>query len=228
MRVIRYAAHQLTLVDEKGEKLNVASELWATDKSQYSRQVRMKRDGEDRILNLHCYRLPPEKAAEARRKKKAKAKKDKRTIRKETLEYAEWTMILTSLAPEEMSAEEIGKMYRLRWQIEIVIKRLKSVLEIDKLRSKMDSQLSKVYLLGKSIYALLIERRSGKMRETKEIEWRIWKLIGEQLRPIITQVGNWKKENIEKATKQLKERSRKRRRQLEIAQELLNALNTIT
>ena len=103
-------------MDEEGEKLNLADELWETTGNLYSRRVRMKRDDKQRDLYLHCYRLPPEKAAEARRKKKAKAKHDKRVLRKETLEYAEWTMILTSFEPTEISAEEIGKMYRLRWQ----------------------------------------------------------------------------------------------------------------
>jgi Transposase DDE domain len=226
--VIRYAPHQLTLVDEEGEKFNLADELWETESNLYTRRARMKRDHKQRQLYLHCYRLPPEKAAEARRKKKAKAKKDGRVLKKETLEYAEWTLILTSFKPTEISAEEIGKMYRLRWQIEIVIKRLKSVIEIDKLRSKIKSQLSEVYLLGKSIYALLIAKRAGEFKETKEIEWRVWQLMAEQIRPIITQVRNWKKEYVEQASYQLKERKRRRKRQLEVARELLSIVMSIT
>jgi len=188
----------------------------------------MKKDAQERQLYLHCFRLPPEKAAQARRKNKAKAKADKRVLRKETLEYAEWTMILTSFEPTEISAAEIGKMYRLRWQIEIVIKRLKSVIEIDKLRSKIKSQLSEVYLLGKSIYALLIAKRAGEFKEIKEVEWRVWQLISEQLRPIITQVSNWKKEYVEQAKHQLKERKRRRKRQSEVAQELLSVVMSIS
>jgi len=226
--VIRYAPHQLTLEAEESEKFNLAGELWETTGNLYTRRVRMKRDAEGRELYLHGYRLPPEKAAEVRRKKKAKAKHDKRVLKKETLEYAEWTLILTSFEPTEISAAEIGKMYRLRWQIEIVIKRLKSVIEIDKLRSKIKSGLSEVYLLGKSIYALLIAKRAGEFKEIKEIEWRVWKLIKEQLRPLITQVRNWKKECLEQASHQLKERKRKRKRQLEVAQELLSIVMSMT
>lgn len=222
--VIRYAPHQLTLEAEEGDKLDLAGELWETTGNLYSRRVRMKKDPQERELYLHGYRLPPEKAAEVRRKKKAKAKHDKRVLRKETLEYAEWTLILTSFEPTEISAEEIGQMYRLRWQIEIVIKRLKSVIEIDKLRSKIKSQLSEVYLLGKSIYALLIAKRAGEFKELKEIEWRVWKLMKEQIRPQITQVKNWKTEHLEAASRQLKERKRKRKRQLAMAQALLSVV----
>ncbi len=205
----------------------MADELWETEGNLYSRRMRMKKDSEERELYLHCYRLPPEKAAAARRKKKAKAKSDKRVLKKETLEYAEWTLVLTSFARSEISAEEIGKMYGLRWQIEIVIKRLKSVIEIDKLRSKIGSQLSEVYLLGKSIYALLIAKRAGEFKEIKEIEWRVWQLISEQLRQVITQVRNWKKEYMEQAKHQLKERKRRRKRQIEVAQELLSVVLSI-
>lgn len=222
--VIRYAPHQLTLVVEEGEKLDLAGELWETSGNLYSRRVRMKKDAQPRVLYLHGYRLPPEKAAEVRRKKKAKAKHDKRVLRKETLEYAEWTLVLTSIEPTRISAAEIGKMYRLRWQIEIVIKRLKSVIEIDKLRSKIKSQLAEVYLLGKSIYALLIAKRAGEFKDLKEIEWRVWELVKEQIRPQITQVKNWKKEYLEAASHQLKERKRKRKRQMETAQALLSVV----
>jgi hypothetical protein len=224
--VIRYAPQLLPLMDENGEKLKLADELWATDGQLMSRKVVMKKDESKRELYLHCFRLPAEKAAEVKRKKRAKAQSEGITIKKETLEYAQWTMILTSLKPSQVSAEEIGKMYRLRWQIEIVIKRLKSCLELDNLRSKLGSQLSEVYLLGKSLYALMIERRSGRLKNTQAIKWRVWKMIVEQVRPIISQVRNWQEDYVEPALKQLRERKRQRRRQSEIANEVINYLFT--
>ena len=66
------------------------------------------------------------------------------------------------------------------------------------------------------------------LKETKEIEWRVWNLIAEQIRPLITQVKNWKKEYVEEAKHQLKERKRRRKRQLEVAQELLSVVMSIT
>jgi len=226
--IIRYAPHQLTLVDEAGEKISLADELWETEKNIWSREVWMKKDPKQRKLHLHCFRLPPEKAAEARRRKKAKAKKDGRQLRTETLEYAEWTMIISSLPPSQISGAEIGEVYRLRWQIEKVIKRLKSLLQLDKLRAKIGSQLAKVYLLGKSIYALLIEKLSGTSQANQELEWRMWKMVMEQVRPIITQVSEWKEENKELAMRELRERKRHRKRQTELASELISVLFTFT
>jgi hypothetical protein len=222
--IIRVAPHVLPLVDLQGAALNLADELWATSDNCVSRKVTMKADPDKQSMFLHCYRLPPEKAAQARRKKIAKARKNGVTLKKETLEYAEWVIILTSSAPEQISAELIGRLYRLRWQIEIVIKRLKSVLEIDRLRASKGSKISEVYLLGKSLYALLIAKRSGQMKSAKELQWRVWKMMREELNPCISQVGQWKKENIEQAIKQMKERKRKRKRQTEHANELISRL----
>ncbi len=226
--LIRYAPQILPLLDETGARLKLADELWASDAPVVSRKVVMRKDASKQELYLHCFRLPPEKAAEARRKKRATARRKGHELKKETLEYAEWVMILTSFAPEQISAAEIGPLYRLRWQIEIVIKRLKSVLELDKLRARAGGKLAQVYLLGKSLYALLIERRAGKLGQVKELEWRVGKLVAEQVRPLITQISNWQAEYVEAAIKQLRERKRRRRRQSELASELITkVLSTV-
>lgn len=224
--IIRVAPHILPLIDlPVGTALKLADELWAAHQEGcVSRKVGLKADTERRAMYLHCFRLPAAKAAQARRKKIAKARKNGVTLKKETLEYAEWMIVLTSYAPEQISAEEIGRLYRLRWQIEIVIKRLKSVVEIDRLRAIKGSKLSEVYLLGKSLYALLIAKRSGQLNSAKEISWRVWKMMREQINPIISQARKWKKENIAQAIKQMKERNRQRKRQSECANELLSKL----
>lgn len=225
---MRYAPHILPLLNEVGEELSVAAELRANEGPLMSRKVVCKKDKDKTELYLHGFRRPPEKTAQARRKKKAKAQKDGRKLKKETLEYAAWTLIVKSLKPSEVSAAEIGQSYRLRWQIEIVSKRLKSVLQLDNLRSRWGSKLSEVYLLGKSVYALLIERRAGKLKDPQEIQWRVWKMRAEQVRPLITQVSRWQEEYLEQALNQLRERKRHRKRQLQLAHELLTKVLSTT
>lgn len=75
---------------------------------------------------------------------------------------------------------------------------------------------------------MLIAKRAGTYQEIKALEWRGWKLIVEQIRPLILQVEKWKKENVEQAKKQLKERKRRRKCQSEQAQELLSVIISIT
>jgi IS4 transposase len=47
-------------------------------------------------------------------------------------------MLATSLDAQSCLADEIFAMYRLRWQIELAFKRLKSLLNLDRLPAKTD------------------------------------------------------------------------------------------
>lgn len=56
---------------------------------------------------------------------------------------------------ERISDEDIADLYRMRWQIEISFKRLKSLLSLNALRAK-DPALARSYLRGKLNAAVLI------------------------------------------------------------------------
>jgi len=58
--------------------------------------------------------------------------------------------------PDEISAERVLELYRLRWQIEIKCKTLKSVLHLGNPPTR-SGELLNVYLTAKLIVALLIE-----------------------------------------------------------------------
>jgi hypothetical protein len=78
--------------------------------------------------------LPPAQAAEARRWVEAAAKKKGRCVQQRTLRLAEWVLIFTTLPPAVLPTATIAALYRVRWQEGLVIKRLKSLLDIDRLR----------------------------------------------------------------------------------------------
>jgi hypothetical protein len=73
-----------------------------------------------------------------------------------TARSAGYLMLLTSL-PETVPAEAILAAYRLRWQIELAFKRLKSGLGLDRLPAKSDA-LARSWLLAHLILALLIDQ----------------------------------------------------------------------
>ena len=62
-------------------------------------------------------------------------------------------IVLTTVPPEELAAEVILDLYRVRWQVELVIKRYKSLLAAAEMRAKAGSPLAVVYLLGKLLLA---------------------------------------------------------------------------
>jgi hypothetical protein len=197
-----------------GEKLNIADELRKHEgNALVTIPVTIDSKDASQSAYLHAYRLPEVIAAETRRKMRKQASKRSRPApRANTLYLAGWTLVLTSFKPEQVSAETIGKVYKARWQIELVIKRLKSVLNIDALRARRGSQLAQVYLLGKSFYALMVEIRALKLLRSREVEWRLWRIIADQIRGWITLADILDPEINRHVLKVLKERPRKRRR----------------
>lgn len=160
---------------------------------------------------VHAYRLPEEAANRARQRCTRKAKKEMRgTPRADTLLWCGWVIILTTIPPETLGADVISEYYRLRWQIELLIKRYKSLLHADQLRAKRGGALALIYLSGKMLYACLLERRAGATSRARELTWRLWQMTAEQIRPLITGVAHWGKTLTARARTLLRERKRRR------------------
>lgn len=183
--VVRCAPKQIRLYLQDGERLNIVNELQKAElgKQVISMSVMINTKGGLQPAWLHAYRLPEEKAREARRRLKRRAqKKYGGKVSNQMLFLVDWVLLLTSLPPEVAPAKVVGQLYRGRWQIEIVIKRLKSLLNLDALRARRGSRLAKVYLLGKLLYSLIIERRTLRIKRTRDVQWRLWKLIARQIK----------------------------------------------
>ena len=69
--------------------------------------------------------------------------------------YNKFIVLVTNL-PEEISPGQILELYRMRWQIELVFKRLKSILDYDKLQTKTDLT-SRAWLHCKLLMAAICE-----------------------------------------------------------------------
>jgi Transposase DDE domain len=95
--------------------------------------------------------------AEARRKAKRSAQRDQRVLKADTLHYAEYVMVFTTVGQEQFGPHEVLEIYRLRWQIELVFKRFKQLAHLGHL-PKEDEESSKAWLYGKLFVALLTER----------------------------------------------------------------------
>jgi Transposase DDE domain len=96
---------------------------------------------------VHASRLHVEHAKRARHTCRQGQKKG--TPRAERLFLAGGVLVCTTLAPAGLSAQTIMALYRCRWQVEIAIKRWKSVRDRDALRAKATSPLAEVWLQGK-------------------------------------------------------------------------------
>jgi len=114
-------------------------------------------------VRLVACRLSEEAAATARRKLRQEATHKGRALKEETLEAAGYFMAVTNLPASSWSADQVLALYRVRWQVELAFKRLKSLWQLGHLRAT-DPDLSQTYLLGKLLGAALGAALMGRGR----------------------------------------------------------------
>ena len=86
----------------------------------------------------------------------AEHRKKQKTPSRITLEAAKYIFVFTTLSQEQLPAADVLEIYGGRWQIELVFKRLKSIIGLGHL-PKQDPQGAKAWIYGKLFCALLIE-----------------------------------------------------------------------
>lgn len=93
----------------------------------------------------------------AHKRLRKQAQKRERPLSAEALEAAGYTMVLTTLSADTLSAKEVLELYRTRWQIELSFKRLKSLMGLDELPKQTDPSCQS-WLQAKLLLVLLTER----------------------------------------------------------------------
>ena len=171
---------------------------------------------------LHIYRMQEKEAQAARKKVSRKHQRKQRKISTKTLFLRQFVLVFTSLSPQVLCGETALAIYRCRWQIELAIKRMKSIIHIDKLRTKQHSKLAEVYLYSKLIYQLIVEHdirtTFGYVWGTLDQErqgtwWRCSKLLKARLDAILIAQWAWKAVRIHECFHVMLERPRKRKLQ---------------
>jgi DDE family transposase len=165
--VVRIGWNSLRLLTPKGEPFDLFAALAKVKKNPASHIILVDtRDPKRPFLQLRFIigRLPPEKAEIARKKVIARALKAGKKVDPRSLRAAEFVLLLTSL-PEERSPEAILELYRLRWQIELLFKRFKSLLGLGDLPAKK-RELARAWIFAKLILGLLAEKAARKLAES--------------------------------------------------------------
>ncbi len=89
------------------------------------------------------------------------ASKKQKTTSELALLACDFIVLITTLPTEIFSLKQVLELYRLRWQVEPVFKRFKSIARIGALPKYTDSS-AQAWLHGKMFIALLIERLSAR------------------------------------------------------------------
>jgi hypothetical protein len=86
-------------------------------------------------VRLAATKLPPAATQQARRRQHRKAQKAGRRLTAPTRAVAGWLLVITTLETALWSAADVLTLYRARWQVELVFKRMKQLLRLNQIRS---------------------------------------------------------------------------------------------
>ncbi|KZL26093.1 Transposase DDE domain protein [Pseudovibrio sp. Ad37] len=191
--IVRAGWRKFRLFHPDGSRLDLFSVLSETTKATpIDRQVIIQGRSKayDVPARLIAIRKPPAAIEQEKKRLRRISSKKGSKLTQKSLIAAEYMLLVTSLPKEDFDTASVADLYRLRWQIELAFKRLKSILHIDRLPAK-DPALAKSWLLAHLILALLIERKSEDLlADAPEEEseqgrnpstWRVYKLLRQSL-----------------------------------------------
>jgi len=107
------------------------------------------------LCRLVAIRKTEAVAAKARQHAISESRRHGTVTDPRTLEAAGYFFVLTNL-PDKYTASKALELYRLRWQIEMKFKNLKSILHLGEVPAR-NGELFKVYVMAKLLVALVIE-----------------------------------------------------------------------
>jgi hypothetical protein len=156
--IVRYNRGALPLYERSGKRIALLAKLRQI-KGKSPRQYKAWVKSTDGTLipgRLIALRQSTEAIRRAHKRLKRRAQQNQLTVSDEAREFAQYFTIWTTL-DETVTASQILELYRLRWQIELVFKRMKSILGLGHL-PKTDPLSAHAWLQGKIFVGLLIER----------------------------------------------------------------------
>jgi hypothetical protein len=155
--VIRAGWKSARWLDGKGNALDLVAELRKAARGLIDRPIWIKRKrGAPLAVRLVAIKKPAQAAAEARRKARRAAQRGGHQLSKQTLDAADWVILVTSLKPTEFATTDVLALYRLRWRIELGFKRLKSLIGL-KGPPGIDERSARPHILAHLLTILLLE-----------------------------------------------------------------------
>src|SRR5262244_468418 len=133
--VVRIHPATFPLETEAGQPFNVLR--WLRQRGGAEREWHgwCRWAGQPYAVRLVAAKLDPTATRRARRRARRKAQKAGRTITAPTLAVAGWLLLITTLDAGTWSTADVLYVYRARWQVELVFKRMKQLLRLNQIRS---------------------------------------------------------------------------------------------
>jgi hypothetical protein len=131
--LVRYNRGTLPLFNIDGRALDVQSKLARLKKPGVGREWYAEvrpRGGKPIVGRLCAVLLPPDKAEEARQRVR---REQGAAATEESLTFAQYVVVFTTVPRKRLTVDLVMELYRLRWQVELHIKRDKSIAGLDRL-----------------------------------------------------------------------------------------------
>ena len=162
--VVRLNSSNFPLLNPEGKPLD----LLTTMRSIHGHEPQEWRVGFVENDREYCARLCAVRksalAAQLSKERLLKAARKKgKVVRPETLELAEYIFVLASPGLDGLTAEQILELYRVRWQVELGFKRLKSLFDAGSAPNR-DPEAVRSWIYAKLLAVLLIERLGEESR----------------------------------------------------------------
>jgi hypothetical protein len=134
--VVRIHPATFPLETEAGQPFNVLG--WLRQRGGSAREWHgwCRWAGQRYPVRLVAAKLASTATRRARRRARRKAQKAGRTITTPTLAVAGWLLLITTLAAATWATADVLYVYRARWQVELVFKKMKQLLRLNQIRSK--------------------------------------------------------------------------------------------
>lgn len=162
--LVRWNSFSFPLQTPEGDPLDVLKELNQLPK-RGAREwaVSFTHNGQRYTGRLCAIRKNAVATERAREKMRREARKKQKQVNDEALKLAEFVMVFTTVSSKELTTRDVLELYRVRWQIELRFKHLKSLLGLGCL-PKYDDASCRAWIQAKLLCGLLIERL---MRQAK-------------------------------------------------------------
>jgi hypothetical protein len=157
--LVRLNRGALPLYEREGEQVEVLERLRSLSgrrAEEWPVEIRTKDGDADVTISgrLMAVRLPKREAEEARQRVRREYGKD---TTETMLEAAGYVALFTTVPATRLSAARCMELYRLRWQVELLFKRWKSICGLDKLPNFRDDTI-RAWILAKVLLALVLDR----------------------------------------------------------------------
>ena len=155
--IVRAGWRSLALRDEQGQPFDLLGHVGDLAPGETADLRVWVAVGEDQLpIRMVVEARPDEVTQTAAKRVKLKAQKNGRKGDPRSQKAARYMFIATSLDAETYPPARIIALYKLRWQIELAFKRLKTLLHIDRLPAKK-RDLARTWLYAHLLLALLID-----------------------------------------------------------------------